>query len=103
MQQCIASHTACLVQAETKLNEAELAERKAADEYDLFQTRMKEEVVVFQAERSQDMTRALRDFALAQAKLAKQSAKQWKGLSDKMRPVVDKFSTDRGNSMVPSV
>lgn len=77
------------MQGETKLNEAEQASRKASDEYELFVTRMKEELVQFQAERSQDMTRALRDFALAQAKLAKQSAQHWKGLSEKMQPIVE--------------
>ena len=50
---------------------------------------MKEELVEFQAERSQDMTRALRDFALAQAKLAKQSALHWRSLSEKMAPLVE--------------
>jgi hypothetical protein len=77
------------VQAETRLADAETAARKACDEYDIFATRMREELAVFQAERSQDMTRALRDFALAQAKLAKQSSRHWRELVDKMRPVVE--------------
>lgn len=73
------------VQAESKLNEAEVAERAAAEHYEAMAVRMREEVAVFQAERSEDMARALRDFALAQAKLARQSAVRWRGLAGKMR------------------
>jgi hypothetical protein len=76
-------------QAQRKLNDAEAAARKAADEYELIQARMRDELVIFQTERSSDLTHALRNFALAQAKLAKQSATQWKGLVERMRPIVD--------------
>lgn len=57
------------MQAEKRLGDAEAAERKATEEYELIVNRMKEELVVFQAERSADMTRALRDFALAQVRV----------------------------------
>lgn len=73
------------MQAEAKLNDAEAAERAAVEHYEAMAARMREEVAVFQAERSDDMARALRDFALAQAKLARQSAVQWRGLAGKMR------------------
>ena len=86
---CVAS-----LQAETRLSEAEAAAQKANDEYEAIVTRMREELVVFQAERSKDMTRALRDFALAQAKLSKQSAKHWRELSDKMRPTVERMQAE---------
>jgi hypothetical protein len=77
------------VQAESKLSETEAAERKAVDEYEGLRVRMQDELVAFQSERSQDLSRALRDFALAQAKLARQTASQWRGLADKMRPAVE--------------
>lgn len=80
-------------QAQRKLNDAEAAAQKAADEYELIQARMRDELVVFQAERSTDMTHALRSFALAQAKLAKQSAAQWRGLVEKVRPLVQPQTT----------
>lgn len=50
---------------------------------------MKEELVVFQNQRSHEMARTLRDFALAQGKLAKESSTQWKALMAKMAPIVD--------------
>eukprot|EP00892_Ulva_mutabilis_P000841 jgi/Ulvmu1/10758/UM068_0048.1 len=74
-----------VLQAETKLNDAEAAERAAGEQYDAMAARMREEVAAFQAERSDDMARALRDFALAQAKLARQSAVRWRGLVGKMK------------------
>lgn len=85
------------MQAEAKLNEAEAAERAAAQHYESVAVRMREEVAVFQAERSDDMAAALRDFALAQAKLARQSAVQWRGLAGKMR------SAQSGAGAGPSV
>jgi hypothetical protein len=59
---------------------------------------MREELVVFQSERSADMTRALQDFALAQAKLAKQSARQWKNLVDKLKPEVSQNNNTSNSS-----
>jgi hypothetical protein len=59
---------------------------------------MREELVVFQSERSSDMTRALQDFALAQAKLAKQSARQWKNLVDKLKPEVSQNNNTSNSS-----
>ena len=91
------------VQAENRLADAEQARAKASEEYEKFQSTMREELVVFQAERSEDMTRALRDFALAQAKLAKQSAKQWRDLVDKMKPVVEGQNADTSNGRAPGM
>lgn len=87
------------MQAETKLADAEQAERKAAEEYEKIKNIMREELVVFQSERSADMTRALQDFALAQAKLAKQSARHWKNLVDKLKPVQSQ-NNDTSNTTV---
>jgi hypothetical protein len=76
-------------QAEQKLADAQTALRKAEDEYTTIQDRMKEELVVFQNQRSCEMARTLRDFALAQGKLAKESSAKWKALMAKMAPIVD--------------
>lgn len=77
------------MQAETKLNEAEAAEREATEAYEQTRETMRAELVVFQNDRSGDMTRTLRDFALAQAKLARTSAARWRGLVDKMKTSVN--------------
>lgn len=71
-------------QAEMRLEEAEGAARKAEEMYKLIQERMKHELLLFQRQRSDAMALALKDFALAQAKLAKQSANCWRGLMDRM-------------------
>ena len=84
------THPRAAPQAETKLSEAEAGERRAREAYDALAGRMREELVLFQAQRSGDATQALRDFALAQAKLAKQSARHWRDLVGKMRPVVER-------------
>lgn len=78
-----------VLQAETKLNEAEAAEREATEAYENTRDTMRAELVVFQNDRSGDMTRTLRDFALAQAKLARTSAARWRGLVDKMKTATE--------------
>lgn len=91
---CPSMTVAALVQAETKLNEAEAAEREAAGAYEQTRETMRAELVVFQNDRSGDMTRTLRDFALAQAKLARTSAARWRGLVDKMKTSVNTQTSD---------
>jgi len=66
---------------------------KAQSAYEAIVETMREELLVFQNARSQDMARTLRDFALAQAKLAKQTAAQWKQLSGKMASSVQPQET----------
>lgn len=78
-----------LLQAETKLNEAEAAEREATEAYENTRDTMRAELVVFQNDRSGDMTRTLRDFALAQAKLARTSAARWRALVDRMKTATE--------------
>eukprot|EP01025_Chloroclados_australasicus_P000566 TRINITY_DN10256_c0_g1_i5.p1 TRINITY_DN10256_c0_g1~~TRINITY_DN10256_c0_g1_i5.p1 ORF type:complete len:416 (-),score=50.04 TRINITY_DN10256_c0_g1_i5:365-1612(-) len=82
-----------ILSAEAKLSEAEEAARLANEEYQRIVDTMREELAVFQNEKSNEMTASLRDFALAQAKLAKQSAAKWRELSQRMQPAVDSMAT----------
>ncbi|KAK9806881.1 hypothetical protein WJX72_006093 [[Myrmecia] bisecta] len=65
-------------EAERELNEASHKVEAAKEGYALIVRRMSEELARFQRERAQDMAALLRDFVLAQAQLATDTAKLWR-------------------------
>lgn len=66
-----------VAEAERDLNEADQRVKNAKIAYESIVARMTEELNRFQKERAADMNTVLRDFALAQAQIAAESAKAW--------------------------
>ena len=69
-----------MAEAERDLNEAQFRAERAKGEYETIVARMSEELQRFQADRAVEMGTVLRDFAVAQAHLAAESAKVWRSL-----------------------
>uniref|UniRef100_A0A061QU72 Sorting nexin-1/2 n=1 Tax=Tetraselmis sp. GSL018 TaxID=582737 RepID=A0A061QU72_9CHLO len=72
--------------AERDLNEATSNAEKAKEEYDVIVGRMNDELVRFQKERAADIGEVLKEFALAQAKLASDTAKAWQQVIPQISP-----------------
>mmetsp|Transcript_6118 Transcript_6118/g.17083 ORF Transcript_6118/g.17083 Transcript_6118/m.17083 type:complete len:450 (-) Transcript_6118:213-1562(-) len=75
-----------VAQAERELNEATVNAEKAKEEYDKIVHSMGSELTRFQTERAADIAEVLRNFAIAQAKLASDTAKAWRQLIPEIAP-----------------
>lgn len=69
-----------VIEAEQEVERAEAKKKAASDNYENLVKSMSLEITRFQKERATEMSKVLRDFALAQAQLASQSAKEWGAL-----------------------
>lgn len=69
-----------VAEAERDLNEAQHKAEAAKQAYEGIVQSMSEELARFQRERAQEMSMVLRDFAVAQAQLASDTAKVWRTL-----------------------
>ena len=69
-----------IVEAEREAETAETRMKNMHTAYEAIVDKMSQEIARFQKERAVEMSAVLRDFALAQAQLASQSAKEWGAL-----------------------
>eukprot|EP00210_Caulerpa_lentillifera_P001766 g1696.t1 len=69
-----------VIEAEQEVERAEVKKKEASENYENLVKTMSLEITRFQEERATEMSKVLRDFALAQAQLASQSAKEWGAL-----------------------
>lgn len=75
-----------VVEAEREKEAADLKLKNAKAAYETIVERMSDELARFQKERAVEMSSVLRDFALAQAQLASETAKEWSGLVGELQP-----------------
>lgn len=71
---------------EREVDAADLRLRNAKEGYEKIVEKMSEEMGRFQRDRAGEMSMVLRDFALAQAQLASESAKGWSALVSELQP-----------------
>ncbi|CAD7702434.1 unnamed protein product [Ostreobium quekettii] len=75
-----------VVEAERERDQADLRLQNARAAYETIVERMNEELARFQKERAVEMSQVLRDFALAQAQLASETARSWSSLVTELQP-----------------
>lgn len=75
-----------ILETEREVEAAEERVQNAKSDYENIVERMSEELGRFQKERAVEMSVVLRDFALAQAKLASQNARDWGLLVNQLQP-----------------
>lgn len=69
-----------ILEAEREVETAEVRMKEMQQAYEAIVEKMSQEITRFQKERALEMSAVLRDFALSQAQLASQSAKEWSAL-----------------------
>lgn len=75
-----------VLEMEREVDAADVRLKNAQEGYERIVERMSDEMTRFQKERSTEMSSVLRDFALAQAQLASESAKGWSTLVAELQP-----------------
>lgn len=73
-------------EVQRELDAADLKQKDAKAAYDTIVDRMSDELARFQKERAVEMSSVLREFALAQAQLASETAKAWSSLVSDLQP-----------------